>query len=127
MLATVSHNRNIILFICFNAATPNPMVTVSGPTTVSNSITVSAGTKLELTCSVSVVEHLVSSPMVEWRRGSSGNAIVENTQKLVLPLTFHSLQISDGDLYSCVASINIESVNVERTNSEVIIITVQSK
>ena len=131
MLARVSHNHNvckIILVGCFDTATKNPMVTISGPNGTSNSITVPNGTNLEIMCNVSVVENLVSPPTIEWRRGSdSGTIIVNMTHNLVVPLTFHPLLISHGDIYFCVASINIESVSLRRKSTNPITIKVQSE
>ena len=53
---------------------PDPEVTISGHTTAM------AGEQLVLTCTVRVVEHLISVPSVEWSGGSvrRGDGVIEN-------------------------------------------------
>ena len=86
-------------------------VTISGPTTAT------AGEQLVLTCTVRVVEHLVSVPSVEWSGGSVGRGdgvVVGNTTHdgviSKTTLTFSPLHTSHGALYTCMA--DIQSINL---------------
>ena len=75
---------------------------------------------------MSVVDHLVSPPSVEWREDNidSSNVKVEMIDNLTVILTFTPLHTSHGAVYTCVASIII-SVNKTVEKSETVI--VQSK
>ena len=132
------YNDSTIIFIftnyhaqshSLNAATPNPTVTISGPTTSSGITTAPAGTNLMLTCLVSVVDHLVTLPKSEWRGGSIGsdNVNTEGTPSSSLTLTFSPLHTSHGNVYTCEAEIKIESIGITKTTTEMRRIVIQSK
>ena len=101
-------------------------MTISGPTTGT------AGEEFQLTCSVSVVEHLIAQPTVQWSGGSvdSGNGVTQSdtTHSGVMSmrtLTFSHLRTSYGAQYTCQADINISSISVTRSESRDVM--VQSK
>ena len=103
-------------------------MTISGPTTGT------AGEELQLTCSVSVVEHLTAQPTVQWSGGSvdSGNGVTQSdtTHSGVMSmrtLTFSPLRTSHGAQYTCQADIAISSISVMKTRSESRDVMVQSK
>jgi hypothetical protein len=97
---------------------PAPNVTVSG---VGEG---TAGQEITLTCTVTVVDHLVVSPEVQWTGGSVGeNAVIQssmttsNQATTIQTLTFSPLSTTHGAKYTCQAAINIPSINVTRNNS----------
>ena len=103
-------------------------MTISGP------ITGTAGEEFQLTCSVSVVEHLIAQPTVQWSGGSvdSGNGVTQSdtTHSGVMSmrtLTFSRLRTSHGAQYTCQANINISSISVMKTGNESRDVMVQSK
>ena len=103
-------------------------MTISGP------ITGTAGKDFQLTCSVSVVEHLIAQPTVQWSGGSvdSGNGVTQsdtthNGVMSVRNLTFSRLRTSHGAQYTCQADINISSISVIKTGSNSSDVMVQSK
>ena len=112
-----------------DAATPNPTITIASPTTSTGPIIAQAGDDLEVTCSVSVVDHLVSPPSVEWRGHNidSSNVKVEMIDNLTVMLTFNPLHTSHGAVYSCVASIIIDAISVTNTAEQNENVIVQSK
>ena len=72
-----------------------------------------------LTCTVRVVEHLISIPSVEWSGGSVGreDGVVESNTThdgvvIVKTLTFNPLHTSHGAQYTCMARINDQSINI---------------
>ena len=114
-----------------DAATLNPNVTIASPSTSTGPIMAQAGDDLDITCSVhvSVVDHLVSPPSVEWRgHNIDGNKVkVEMIDNLMVMLTFNPLCTSHGAVYSCVASIIIDAISVNNTVQKSKNIIVQSK
>ena len=78
-----------------------------------------AGRYFLLTCHVSVVEHLINKPSVQWSGGSvgSGNGVTESDTthievRSTRTLTFSPLHTSHGAKYFCKANINIPSINL---------------
>ena len=104
---------------------PDPEVNISGPTIAM------AGEQLMLTCTVRVVEHLISVPSVEWSGGSvgMGNGVIESntTHNGVITLTFNPLQTSHGALYTCMADIIDQSINLTKNGKEDVHLVVQCK
>ena len=78
---------------------------------------------------MSVVDHLVSPPSVEWRGDKiDGNKVkIEMIDNLMVMLTFNPLRISHGAVYFCVASIIIDAISVNNTVQKSKNIIVQSK
>ena len=75
-----------------------------------------------LTCTVRVVELLISVPSVEWSGGSvgKGDSVIESitTHNGVISkttLTFNPLHTSHGALYICTATIIDQSINLTKT------------
>ena len=91
-------------------------MTISGPTTAI------AGEQLVLTCTVRVVEHLISVPSVEWSGGSvrRGDSVIEsnttynNEVMSVKTLMFNPLHPSHGALYTCMADIKDKIINLTK-------------
>ena len=93
-----------------------------------------AGEEFQLTCSVSVVEYLITQPTVQWSGGSvdSGNGVTESDTTVsgvtsMRTLTFSPLHTSHGAEYTCQADISIASISLMRSASESRDIIVQSK
>ena len=105
------------------------MVIVSGNTTIT------AGEELQLICTVTTVDYLVASAVVtvQWSGDSVGESVVTesitNTNGVtsMKTLTFNPLLTSHGAQYTCIAIINISSINVMMTSSNSTNIMVQSK
>ena len=78
---------------------------------------------------MSVVDHLVSSPSVEWRGDNidSSNVKVEMIDNLTVILTCTPPHTSHGAVYSCVASIIIDAISVNKTEEKSKNVIVQSK
>ena len=103
--------------------------------TISGSTTATAGEQLVLTCTVRVVEHLISVPSVEWSGGSvgRGDGVIEsNTTRdgvvIVRTLMFNPVHTFPGAQYTCMARINHQSINlVNNGNSDAHNIFVQSE
>ena len=111
----------------FSSALPDPDVTISGPTTAA------AGEHLVLTCTVRVIERLVSEPSVEWSGGSVGRGdgvmqddTTHNGAISVRTLTFSPLLTTHGDLYTCMVVISDQSINLLKTNNRNTHMIVQS-
>ena len=107
---------------------PDPEVTISGPTTAV------AGEQLVLTCTVRVVEHIVSVPSVEWSGGSvgRGDGVIESntTHNGVISkttLTFNPFHTSHGALYTCMADSIDQSINLTTNGKEDVHLVVQCK
>ncbi len=98
--------------------------------TLPPSMVVTAGQPLSLTCNVTVVEHLVVDPVVEWvvSTGDTPPAGDTVTSGVVSTRTvsYDSLLTSHGGRYMCRASISISGMNVAQ-NEDSIDITIQSK
>ena len=102
-LFTITH----VLPLCLPPslpALPPPVVTTSS----SGSST--ANEFFSLTCSVSVVAHLVVDPNITWRNMTG----VVQTQGMgsSLNLTFNLLITSHGGRYTCTAIVNISEISV---------------
>ena len=107
---------------------PDPEVTISGPTTAT------AGAQLVLTCTVRVVEHLISVPLVEWSGGSvgRGDGVIESNTTCdgvisKKTLTFNPLHTSHGALYTCTANINDQTINLTKNGKTDVCLVVQCK
>ena len=107
---------------------PDPVVAITGPTTGV------AGEGLQLTCSVSVVEYLVTEPIVQWSGGSVGSedgvtesATATSGVTSERNVTFSSLRTSHGAQYTCQTEVSISSINLVRTGSRSRDILVQSE
>ena len=107
---------------------PDPNMTISTHTNAT------AGKQLVLTCTVRVVEHLISVPSVEWNGGrvGMGDGVVEgNTTRTGVvskkTLTFNPLRTSHGALYTCTARLNDQSINFIKTGMKDARIFVQSQ
>ena len=103
-----------------------PEVTISGNTVKK------AEEELQLTCTVTTVEYLVTSALVTvyWSGGSVGNdGVTEDntTNSRVNTLTFNPLLTSHGAQYTCHAMISIPSIDVLVTSSNSTNVIVQSK
>ena len=81
-----------------------------------------AGQVYSLTCSVQVVDHLVVEPSVEWTRQDGSQ--VTATSGFSLMLNFNPLRTSDGNNYTCTATVNVPSVvTVSREESRVVVVS----
>ena len=107
---------------------PDPEVTISNLTTTT------AGKYLVLICNVRVAENLISVPSVEWSGGSIGRGndvsegnTVHDGVTYNKALTFNPLHTSHGALYTCTATINIESIDLMKTKNKEFPLYVQSK
>ena len=78
---------------------------------------------------MSVVDHLISLPSVEWRGDNidSSKVKVEMIDNLTVMLTFNPLHTSHGAVYSCVTSIIIDAISVNKTVEQSKNVIVQSK
>ena len=93
-----------------------------------------AGRYFLLTCHVSVVEHLITKPTVQWSGGNvgSGNGVTESdtTHSGVMSmrnLTFLLLHTSHGARYFCRAIVSVPSINLMKTTLNSRYVQVQSK
>ena len=84
-----------------------------------------AGQTYSLTCSVAVVPHLVVEPSIQWSRQNGG--VVSTSSGTSLKLDFNPLMASDGDLYTCQASVDITSISVSVSGEESSDLRVTSK
>ena len=84
-----------------------------------------AGQTSSLTCSVAVVPHLVVEPSIQWSRQNGG--VVSTSSGTSLPLSFNPLMTSDGDHYTCRASVDITSISVSVSGEESRDLRVKSK
>ena len=87
-----------------------------------------------LTCTVRVVEHLISELSVEWSGGSVGRGdggIESNTTRdgvmSVKTLMFNPLHPSHGALYRCMADIKDKIINLTTNGKEDVHLVVQCK
>ena len=111
---------------------PDPVMLVS-----STSVGIMAvGDTLELTCSVTVVEHITPSAelSIEWSGGSVGaSGVVESETRAVNETTsertliFSSLNTSHGGQYTCQAVVYIDLISVMKTGMDIAEIMVQSE
>ena len=105
--------------------------------------TLAVGERLELTCSVTVEEHLTTTAglSIDWSGGSvrdsggsvEGSGVLENETRAVNDTTsektliFSSLNTSHGGQYTCQAVINIAQINLTKTGNDSAEIMVQSE
>ena len=98
--------------------------------------TLAVGESLELTCSMTVEEHLTPSAelSIEWSGGSvSGSGVTENDTRAVNETTsertliFNSLNTSHGGQYTCQAVIYIDLIRVMKTGMDSAEVMVQSE
>ena len=113
---------------CFPSDLPDPVVEIS-----TDPATAIAGGDLVLTCTVTMEEHLVVQPTVEWSGGSvssesvSVDGIMRNGVFSTRQITFSPLHTSHGGAYVCQADIDIPSIGLMRTASSSKDVTVQSE
>jgi len=100
-------------------ALPSPTVSI----TAAGSLT--AGQTYSLTCSVSVVEHLVVQPSIVWRDGQGRE--VAGGSGSGLQLTFDPLRTSNGSHYTCTASVNVSEISLTVSGGDSIDVVVSSK
>ena len=106
---------------------PPPNATISGATVGT------AGYEFQLTCIMTVVDHLIanSTRTIQWSGGSVGledDVTESNTSHDGMrTLTFSPLRTSHGAEYICQAEINISSASVMKTDIKHAGVIVQSK
>ena len=105
--------------------------------------TMAVGERLELTCSMTVVEHLTPTAelSIEWSGGHDegsggsvgGSGVVESETRAVngttneRTLIFSSLNTSHGGQYTCQAVINIAQISLMKTGNDIAEVMVQSE
>ena len=98
--------------------------------------TMAVGERLELTCSMTVVEHLTPSAELNivWSGGSvGGSGVTENDTRAVNETTsertliFSSLNTSHGGQYTCQAVVYIDLIRIMKTGNDSREIMVQSE
>ena len=98
--------------------------------------TMAVGERLELTCSMTVVEHLTPTAelSIEWSGGRVGaSGVVESETRAVNETTsertlmFSSLNTSHGGQYTCQAVVYIDMISVMKTGMDIAEIMVQSE
>ena len=103
--------------ICpFSPVLPSPNVSI----TAAGSLT--AGQTYSLTCSVSVVEHLVVQPSIVWRDGQGRE--VAGGSGSDLQLTFDPLRTPNGSHYTCTASVSVLEISLSvsgETSTDVVV------
>ena len=92
------------------------------------------GEQLLLTCTVSVVDHLVARPSIMWVGGSVGDSgVTENDTRAVnetaseRTLIFSSLNTSHGGQYTCQAEIIIAEISLVKAGMDSTEVMVQSE
>ena len=101
-------------------ALPAPIVTISPASDV-----LTVGQSYTLTCNVMVVPHLVVEPTIQWTR--QNEVITISSSGTSLQLNFDPLQLSDGDIYTCTANIDITDIETSVTNETSRDVIVMSK
>ena len=91
--------------VCLSTALPAPIVTISPASDV-----LTVGQSYTLTCNVMVVPHLVVEPTIQWTKYDGTSVITSSSSGTSLQLNFDPLQLSDGDIYTCTANINITDI-----------------
>ena len=98
--------------------------------------TMVVGDTLELTCSVTVVEHLTPSAelSIEWSGGSvGGSGVIESDTRAVNEITsektliFSSLSTSHGGKYICQAVVYIDMISLMNTGNGIAEVVIQSE
>ena len=96
--------------------------------------TLEVGDTLELSCSVTVEEHLAPSAELSfvWSGGSvGGSGVIDNDTRAVnettseRALTFSSLNTSHGGQYTCQAVINIAQISLMKTGNDIAEVMIQ--
>ena len=98
------------------------MITISPASEV-----LTVGQSYTLTCNVMVVPHLVVEPTIQWTRQNEAELITTSSSGTSLQLSFDPLQLSDGDIYTCTANINITDIETSVTNDTSRDVIVMSK
>ena len=81
-----------------------------------------AGQTYSLTCSVQVVDHLVVEPSVVWTRQDGSQVTATSGSSLLL--NFNPLRTSDGNNYTCTATVNVtDVVTVSGEESRVVVVS----
>ena len=78
-----------------------------------------AGEGISLTCTASVIPHLVVDPDLQWQGPEGFTALPPVRSDLVFTreLVISSLRTSQAGLYSCEATISIPQTSVQASNS----------
>ena len=78
------------------------------------SVQATVGQQLQLTCIVTVVEHLTATPTVSWTGVNvpSDSIVTMNGNQVLNEITFSNIQTSHGGLYICHADITTYSISV---------------
>ena len=87
-----------------------------------------AGEELQLICTVTVVQNLVTSPCIRWTGedgAECGTTVNETTSTKTI--TFNPLLTSHGAGYTCWAVISISSIELYTTTTSSTSVTVLSK
>ena len=108
--------------VCLSTALPAPIVTISPASDV-----LTVGQSYTLTCNVMVVPHLVIEPTIQWTRQNEAELITTSSSGTSLQLNFDSLQLSDGDIYTCTANIDITDIETSISNDTSRDVIVMSK
>ena len=108
--------------VCLSTALPAPIVTISPASDV-----LTVGQSYTLTCTVMVVPHLVVEPTIQWTRQNEAELITTSSSGTILQLNFDPLQLSDGDIYTCTANINITDIETSVSNEASRDVIVMSK
>ena len=84
------------------------------------------GEPYNITCTVTVVDRLIVSPEIEWKKEAVSFISEENNISIYpthyenqLFLEFEFLDTSDAGKYICEATVTISEINVSATNSSV--------
>ena len=128
---TINCSRIFYRIFHFSLCTelPAPDVIISGLT---HGV---AGEELQLTCTVTTIEHLApfAEVSVKWSgTGLTDTAVREDASAIdatttMRTLTFKPLKTSHGAQYNCLASINIPPISVVKDNSNNTNVLVESK
>ena len=105
-----------------STALPAPTVNISASSDV-----LTVGQSYSLTCSVMVVPHLVVEPTIQWSKHDGATVITTSSSGTSLQLHFNSFQLSDGDMYTCTASIDITDIAISVSNVKSKAVIVMSK
>ena len=125
MLTFLTTCTSCVLLLFLPPDLPDPVVEISP-----DPATATAGGDLVLTCTVTVEEHLVVQPTVEWSGGSVGSESVsedEDGATSTHQITFSPLRTAHGGQYVCQADIDTPSIGLMRTASSSRDVTVQSE
>ena len=112
----------------FHAALPAPTVNI-----VVDGSNI-PGQALSLTCVVVVVDRLIVQPVIVWVKFASNETLPANNIRVEpsrnghnSTLSFPSLRTSDAGLYTCRATLIIDSIGILLTEQDTQNITLQSK